>query len=65
MLVWTKKAFGLAIKYISTLNDLDRSRVLDVIEDQTLTGTTKLLKTLSKQQRAAVSRYRLICVNPL
>jgi transposase len=54
-----EKSFRSGHKYISILNDLDRSRVLDVIEDRTLTGTKKLLGTLSKQQRAAVKSVSL------
>jgi len=54
-----EKSFRSGQKYITILNDLDKSRVLDVIEDRTLTATKKLLGTLSKQQRKAVKSVSL------
>ena len=54
-----EKSFRSGHKYITILNDLDRSRVLDIIEDRTLKGTKKLLETLSKQQKARVASVSL------
>jgi transposase len=54
-----EKSFRSGHKYITILNDLDSSRVLDIVEDRTLKGTKKLLQTLSKQQRAAVKSVSL------
>ena len=49
-----EKSFRSGHKYITILNDLDSSRVLDVIEDRTLKGSKKLLETLTKKQRTAI-----------
>ena len=49
-----EKSFRTGHKYITILNDLDKGRVLDVVEDRTIKATRTLLGTLSKQQRKAV-----------
>ena len=54
-----EKSFRSGHKYITILNDLDKGRVLDVIENRTLTATRKLLGTLSKPQRKAVKSVSL------
>jgi transposase len=40
--------------YASILTDIDRSRVLDIIPGRTLEAATKLIDTLSNEQKAAV-----------
>ena len=54
-----EKSFRSGHKYITILNDLDKGRVLDVVEDRTIKATRKLLGTLSKQQRKAVKSVSL------
>ena len=54
-----ENSFRAGHHYISALNDLVGSRVLDVIEDRTLEGTKQLLETLSKQQQVAVKSVSL------
>ncbi|NTW88128.1 MAG: ISL3 family transposase [Desulfobulbaceae bacterium] len=54
-----EKSFRSGHKYITILNDLDKGRVLDAIEDRTIKATRKLLGTLSKQQRTAVKSVSL------
>ena len=54
-----EKSFRSGHKYITILNDLDKSRVLVVIEYRTINATRKLLGTLSKQQRKAVKSVSL------
>ena len=49
-----EKSFRAGHHYITALNDLVGSRVLDVIEDRTLKGTKQLLETLSTSQRTVV-----------
>ena len=54
-----ENSFRAGHHYISALNDLVGSRVLDVIEDRTLEGTKQLLETLSIQQQEAVKSVSL------
>ena len=54
-----EKSFRAGHHYITALNDLVGSRVLDVIEDRTLKGTKQLLETLSRQQQVAVKSVSL------
>jgi transposase len=48
-------------KYITTLNDLKGSRVLDVVESRTLKTTETLLQTLTESQRNCVRLFLSTC----
>lgn len=54
-----EKSFRAGHHYITALNDLVGSRVLDVIEGRTLDGTKQLLETLAPSQRVAVKSVSL------
>ncbi|UWX58421.1 ISL3 family transposase [Chlorobaculum sp. MV4-Y] len=46
-----EKSFKAGQHYVTTLNDLDQGRVLEVVEHRTTEATKALLETLSQQQR--------------
>jgi len=46
-----EKSFKAGQHYVTTLNDLDQGRVLEVVEHRTTEATKELLETLSQQQR--------------
>jgi transposase len=49
-----EKSFGRGQSYITLLTDLDRSRVLDVVEERTAEAAEQLWQTLSPEQKQAV-----------
>ena len=49
-----EKSFKRGQSYITLLTDLDRSRVLDVVEDRTVEAADRLWQTLSPEQKQAV-----------
>ena len=54
-----EKSFRAGHHYITALNDLDSSRVLDVVEGRSMVGTKQLLETLSTSQRTVVKSVSL------
>ena len=54
-----EKSFRKGHKYITTLNDIKGSRVLDVVESRTLEATETLLQTLTESQRNGVKSVSL------
>jgi len=49
-----EKSFGKGHDYITTLNDLEAGRVIEVVKDRTLKATEELFSTLSERQQAGV-----------
>ena len=49
-----EKSFLKGHKYASILNDIDNSRVLEVVKDRTKESTRKLLYSIPKKQREAI-----------
>ena len=54
-----EKSFRKGHKYITTLNDINGSRVLDVVESRTLEATETLLQTLTESQRESIKSVSL------
>ena len=49
-----EKSFGRGQSYVTLLTDLERSRVLDVVEDRTTEAAERVWQTLTPQQKEAV-----------